>query len=323
MTVAASSPQTTAPRAGAPFEHATEPANERAAEPANERAAGPANERAAGARSAGEPVNEPRLDFAGLTPYDEYVKASTLHRLQQPRSADPGEMAFLVTTQVMELWFGLLVYEWHTACGALAEDRLDDALASLRRSVAELRALAASWTPVSSLTPAQFNAYRSALGEASGFQSAAYREMEFLLGEKSASLLQPHADAPHAYAQLEQALHAPSLYDTVLDFLHRRGFDVPREVLDRDLSQRYEPHPGVEAVWVRIYTTGDEPLVQLGEVLTDIAELFGRWRTDHLMATRRAMGAKRGTGGSSGVAWLEKRAARLVFPELWTARGHV
>jgi tryptophan 2,3-dioxygenase len=268
-------------------------------------------------------TSQPRLEFAGETPYDQYVKASTLHRLQQPLSSDPGELAFLVTTQVMELWFGLLVHEWRTACHALDEDRVTDAIAALRRSTTELTALNASWAPVGSLTPAQFNAYRSALGEASGFQSVTYREMEFLLGEKSASLLQPHSASPLAYARLEAALHAPSLYDTVLDFLRRSGYAVPDAVLDRDLAQRYQPHPGVEAVWVEIYASAPGPLVDLGEVLTDVAELFVRWRTDHLIATRRAMGAKPGTGGSSGVAWLEKRAARLVFPELWTARSHV
>ena len=35
------------------------------------------------------------------------------------------------------------------------------------------------------------------------------------------------------------------------------------------------------------------------------------------------MGAKTGTGGSAGVAWLEKRATKNVFPELWTARSYV
>lgn len=35
------------------------------------------------------------------------------------------------------------------------------------------------------------------------------------------------------------------------------------------------------------------------------------------------MGSKTGTGGSAGVAWLEKRATKNVFPELWTARSHV
>ena len=58
-------------------------------------------------------------------------------------------------------------------------------------------------------------------------------------------------------------------------------------------------------------------------LLTDVAELVWRWRNDHLVATRRAMGSKPGTGGSAGVAWLEKRATKNVFPELWTARSHV
>jgi len=264
------------------------------------------------------------------TPYEDYVHASVLTHLQQPLSDDPGELAFLVTTQVMELWFTAIVREWEVAQQALRADRLADALAALRRSANEMEALNASWRPLARLTPAQFNAYRSALGEGSGFQSAMYRRMEFLLGEKSASMLVPHRGAPADHADLERALHAPSLYDDVLAFLARRGLPVPAEVLARDLTARYESHQGVREVWARVYA--DDPgqagdggggLLALGETLTDIAELVWRWRNDHLVATRRAMGAKPGTGGSAGLAWLEKRAARLVFPELWEARGDV
>ena len=269
-------------------------------------------------------MTEPKLEFAEPSPYDQYVHASVLTSLQQPWSDDPAEMAFLITTQVMELWFTLLVHEWRTARDALRQDRLGDALAALRRSLPQLHALNASWQPISSLTPGQFNSYRSALGEGSGFQSAMFRQLEFVLGDKSASLLQPHKAVPAVHDELEKALHEPSLYDEVLNFLHRRGFDVPREVLDRDVSQRYQENPGVEAVWAEIYRDPrHDELVTLGEALTDVAELVGRWRTDHLLATRRAMGAKPGTGGSAGVAWLEKRANKVVFPELWTARSHV
>jgi tryptophan 2,3-dioxygenase len=148
--------------------------------------------------------------------------------------------------------------------------------------------------------------------------------MEFLLGEKSASMLVPHRGAPRVHAELEKALHEPSLYDEVLRLLARSGHAVPKSVLDRDVSQRYESSPEVEAVWTALYA-GDEhdELARLGEALTDVAELVWRWRNDHLVATRRAMGAKTGTGGSAGVAWLEKRAQKNVFPELWTARSHV
>ncbi|MFJ9821560.1 tryptophan 2,3-dioxygenase family protein [Streptomyces sp. NPDC101151] len=266
----------------------------------------------------------PHLDFAGTTPYEDYVKADVLTHLQHTLSDDPGEMVFLVTTQVMELWFTVVVHEWETAAKALRSDDVPVAVAALKRSVRELEALNASWKPLGQLTPAQFNSYRSALGEGSGFQSAMYRRMEFLLGEKSASMLVPHRGAPRVHAELEKALHEPSLYDEVVRLLARRGHAIPGSVLNRDVAQRYETSDAVEAAWAEIYS-GDQnaELARLGEALSDVAELVWRWRNDHLVATRRAMGAKSGTGGSAGVAWLEKRARKNVFPELWTARSHV
>ncbi|MFI2634250.1 tryptophan 2,3-dioxygenase family protein [Streptomyces collinus] len=266
----------------------------------------------------------PHLDFHGTTPYEDYVKADVLTHLQHTLSDDPGEMVFLVTTQVMELWFTVIVHEWETAAGALRGDDIPTAIHALKRSVRELEALNHSWKPLAQLTPAQFNSYRSALGEGSGFQSAMYRRMEFLLGDKSASMLVPHRGAQRVHAELEKALHEPSLYDEVVRLLARRGHDIPEAVLRRDVSKRYEPSPEVEAAWTAVYS-GDESdeVARLGEALSDVAELVWRWRNDHLVATRRAMGAKTGTGGSAGVAWLEKRAQKNVFPELWTARSYV
>ncbi|MEV1006584.1 tryptophan 2,3-dioxygenase family protein [Streptomyces sp. NPDC049881] len=266
----------------------------------------------------------PTLDFgADATPYEDYVHAETLTHLQQTLTDDPGEPAFLITTQVMELWFTLLVHEWRTACGALRAGDMPTALAALDRSAHELRALNASWEPLARLTPRQFNAFRPALGDGSGFQSAMYRRVEFLLGEKSASLLVPHRGSPRVHAELTEALHEPSLYDEALAVLARHGLAIPPEVLERDRTARYEPHPAVEAAWQRVYAEETPPLLPLGEALTEVAELVWRWRNDHLAATRRAMGGKQGTGGSAGVAWLEKRARQPVFPELWTARGLV
>ncbi|ARP70978.1 tryptophan 2,3-dioxygenase [Streptomyces pluripotens] len=270
------------------------------------------------------PQPDPNLDFAGTTPYEDYVRADVLTHLQHTLSDDPGEMVFLVTTQVMELWFTVIVHEWETAAQALRSDDVPTAIDALKRSVRELEALNASWRPLGQLTPAQFNSYRSALGEGSGFQSAMYRRLEFLLGEKSASMLVPHRGAPRVHAELEKALHEPSLYDEVVRLLARRGHAIPESVVQRDVAQRHEPCDEVERAWAAVYSGDpDSELARLGEALTDVAELVWRWRNDHLVATRRAMGAKPGTGGSAGVAWLEKRARKNVFPELWTARSYV
>ena len=266
----------------------------------------------------------PKLDHQGTTPYESYVRSTVLSGLQKTLSDDPGEMAFLVTSQVMELWFTVIVYEWQIACSALREDNLQLVLEALRRSQYELESLNESWKPLAHLTPKQFNAYRSALGEGSGFQSAMYRHMEFLLGEKSASMLVPHRGSPEIHDKLERALAEPSLYDEVLNYLNLRGYAIPDEILNRDLTQRYVAQPAVEQAWLSVYSgPPDSGPLRLGEALAEVAELVWRWRNDHLAATRRAMGAKVGTGGSAGLAWLEKRAAVNVFPELWTARSHV
>jgi tryptophan 2,3-dioxygenase len=124
------------------------------------------------------------------------------------------------------------------------------------------------------------------------------------------------------HADLQRALAAPSLEDDVLAFLARRGLPVPAEVLDRDRTVTHEAHPAVTAVWASVYRDprpGNE-LFALGKALTDVAEEFTTWRQRHVTAVRRSMGAKPGTGGSAGLAWLERSAERPVFPDLWAAR---
>ncbi len=274
------------------------------------------------AQRAAANAGEPSLDFDRSTPYDDYVGTRTLHGLMRPITDHPAEKAFLVTTQVMELIFGLLRAEFETAQQQLRGDDLDGALASVHRCTCHVGTLNGAWESLQWLTPAEFNAFRDDLGEASGFQSYAYRHVEFLLGLKSETLIRPHHSVPDIYADLERALHAPSLYDDVLAFLGRHGVLVD---VERDFSAEYEPRPEVEAAWASIYAEPrrTDPLFLLAEELTDLADAFGTWRYRHVVAVRRSMGAKPGSGGSSGLAWLERSMAREVFPELWSARTMV
>lgn len=267
-------------------------------------------------------VSQPCLDFETSTPYDRYARIRELHSLQHPVSDDPAEMAFVVTTQVMELYFGLLRFEWEQAIGRLRLGDAAGATAAVRRSVHHLDALCASWSALRWMTPAQFNAFRPSLGAASGFQSAMYRQVEFLLGNKSRALTNPHRHAGRAYDELMGALAAPSLYDEVLALLHRRGHPVPADRLDRDFSEPYEPSDAVAQVWAAVYAD-DRPaneLRALAEALSDAAERWSDWRYAHVMAVRRCMGDKSGSGGSAGLAWLTRTLGEVVFPELWSAR---
>jgi tryptophan 2,3-dioxygenase len=264
----------------------------------------------------------PTLEFTERVPYDTYVHASTLHTLQQPLSGDPGEMSFLMVSQIMELYFGLTCHELREAQRLLRADRVWDALAPLRRTALHLEGLNAAWKSLRWMTPADFNRFRDLLGEGSGFQSAKYRELEFLLGLRDPALIRPFRRQTEVYAQLRAALDAPSVWDDVIALLGRHGFDLPSDLLDRDVTVEHESHPLVESAWVRIYADAgsDNHLRLLGEALTTVAEEFGDWRYQHLKAVQRAMGAKVGSGGSAGLTWLRRSMERVVFPELWSAR---
>jgi tryptophan 2,3-dioxygenase len=248
---------------------------------------------------------EPKLDFGAepTTPYAAYAGIDALHSLQHPRSKEPSERAFIVATQVMELLFAQLRVEWTSAPHALRADDLDAASAALRRGLGVQEVLVGSWELLATMTPVEFSAFRPYLGEASGFQSFSYLHLEFLLGNKSERLLALYAGHPRVHAELAETLHAPTLYEDAAAVLARRGVEGP------------EP-------WATVY--GDpvyRDLMQLGELLLDVAERVTRWRQRHLSSVKRTMGAKPGTGGSSGLSWLRKAAEQDVFPELWSVRN--
>ncbi|MFB7907568.1 tryptophan 2,3-dioxygenase [Kitasatospora sp. NPDC056076] len=271
-------------------------------------------------------VETPSLSFGGDgrpgrgTPYAQYVRLEELHSLQHPRSKEPAELSFIVTTQVMELLFDLLRHEWTIARQALREDDPTAARAALRRGTHVQDVLVESWDLLATMTPQEFNSFRALFGEASGFQSSAFLHLEFLLGNKNAALLNMYEGMPQTRAELAEVLRSPGLYDEVLGLLARRGLAVPAAVPE----QRYRPSEEVAAAWRRVYTEPEYADLQpLAETLLDVAERVTRWRQRHLSSVKRTMGAKPGSGGSSGLTWLRKAAEQDVFPELWTIRDEL
>ena len=162
-----------------------------------------------------------------------------------------------------------------------------------------------------------------ALGSSSGFQSAQYRALEFLLGNKHAEMVDVFRHDPDAQAMLRELLHAPSLYDEFLRHLARRGLPVPRECVERDWTQPYERHPGLVPVLRTIYADPRHwwDAYDMCEKLVDIEESFQLWRFRHLKTVERIIGHKPGTGGSSGVAFLTRALDVRFFPELIDVRG--
>jgi tryptophan 2,3-dioxygenase len=261
-------------------------------------------------------------EFAAAMSYGDYLGLDQLLSCQRPRSANHDELLFIIIHQATELWLKLMIHELEAACACLKRDELKAAFKMLAR-VSRIQAqLNQSWDVLSTLTPSDYSTFRDALGQSSGFQSYQYRMIEFLLGNKNRAQLTPHRHRPDLHDRLEAALHAPSLYDEAIRLLARRGFALDGAELNRDVSGPRLPNDSVRAAWLAVYrdTATNWELYELAEELVDVEDWFRQWRFRHVTTVERIIGAKRGTGGTSGVGYLREALGVRLFPELWEVR---
>jgi len=281
--------------------------------------------RPAAAMSRGERVVQEegaRLDFSEEMSYGDYLHLDAILNAQHPRSPDHNEMLFIVQHQTSELWMKLMLHELRAAIEGIAQDKLGSAFKMLARVSRIMEQLVHAWDVLSTMTPPEYSAIRPYLASSSGFQSYQYRCIEFAMGNKNAAMLKPHEHRADLLAQVEAALHAPSLYDESLRLLARRGIPVPRSHTERDWTLPYVESEAVRDAWLVVYRDPDAhwDLYQLGEELTDIEDAFRLWRFRHVTTVQRIIGFKTGTGGTSGVAYLRKMLDTVLFPEVWALR---
>jgi tryptophan 2,3-dioxygenase len=274
--------------------------------------------------SSPRPELEPgvKTELEGQLTYGRYLKLDELLSCQAPVSDSHDELLFIVIHQATELWLKLTVHELRAARAQLRADDLQPAFKMLAR-VSRIQAqLIQSWDVLSTLTPADYLAFRDRLGPASGFQSHQYRLLEYLLGNKQAGMLAVHRHTPEIHAELADELARPSLYDEALLLLARRGMAIDPAHLTRDWQQPYVADPSVRAAWRKVY---QEPqrhwdLYELAEDLVDLEDWLRQWRFRHVTTVERIIGHKTGTGGSSGVSYLKRALDVCSFPELWQVR---
>ncbi len=263
-----------------------------------------------------------RLDFAGAMSYGDYLHLDEVLGAQKPRSEDHNEMLFIVQHQASELWLKLAIHELTAARDHIAASHLQPAFKMLARVARIMAQLNQSWDVLSTLTPAEYSSFRDSLGSSSGFQSLQYRMVEFLLGNKSAVLMEPHRHREDLHRRLEELHRAPSIYDEAIRLLARRGFAIDPVCVERDWSSLHVFNESVCAAWVEVYrgTAAHWELYELAEKLVDLEDAFRQWRFRHATTVERIIGMKRGTGGTSGVGYLRRVLDVVLFPELWRAR---
>lgn len=268
----------------------------------------------------------PMTEHDGQTnPYIDYQSIDLLLSLQHPRSEGYDEMCFFVMGQVKELLFRGLHFELFNARAQLNEGHVTDALVILARAGAYVDHIADTWNILSTITTEGFNEFRDHLSTASGQLSFMYRHVEFILGNKSVRLASAHKNVPHVWPAIEEALNAPSLYDTAIGVLHGAGHKVDDAALKRDWSEKYQSNQSVRGAWLEVYQnpTSDNPLYQLAEALIAIDEKMSLYRWRHFTSVHKIIGYKPGTGGSAGVGWLRQVTEHRFFPELWELRDQL
>ncbi|MGY6553255.1 MAG: tryptophan 2,3-dioxygenase [Wenzhouxiangella sp.] len=259
-----------------------------------------------------------RLDYRGYLGLDRILSA------QQPLSSPEhhDELLFIIQHQTSELWFKLIIHELRAAMRFLADDNPGPCLKILARVKQVQQQLFSQWSVLETLTPSEYVQFRDCLGDASGFQSFQYRLVEFLLGNKNAAVLPLFDHEPAARAELQAALEQPALYDEFLRFLKRAGHAVPDHLVERDWRRAHRREAELVPVFVAIYREPQRhwTAYALCERLVDVEESFQLWRFRHLKTVERIIGFKRGTGGSSGVNFLEQALKLTFFPELMDVR---
>ncbi|MGE0545026.1 MAG: tryptophan 2,3-dioxygenase [Dehalococcoidia bacterium] len=252
--------------------------------------------------------------------YATYLHLDQLLGLQDPKSEpeEHDELLFIVIHQVYELWFTLLLHELEKVKTDFSAGDVFGAVHTWKRLRTILKTLVGQLDILETMTPMSFTAFRDRLETSSGFQSAQFREIEFVLGYKRPDLI-AHQPDPHARAMLQRRLDERSVVDHFYDLLERAGVAIPPALRDRDPSLPTAPDAKVQAGLLRLYRTRGDCTV-LFEVMTDFDEGLQEWRYRHIKLVERTIGSKRGTGGSLGVEFLKRSLFKPVFPDLWAIR---
>jgi tryptophan 2,3-dioxygenase len=284
--------------------------------------------------------------------YSEYLRLEELLKLQtgvegETRNISNDELHFILVHQNFELWFKLVINELTCTRNILSSDyveetKLPQAVHHMERVIETFKLMSQQWRVMETLEPQDFLNFRDELGTASGFESFQMREMESLMGPKwiDGKLI----------GKLETS---NSLYDVTCDWLERTPIqgsvygstsdekNVDDFIADYLLAhKKLYPDTNKDAVnffeeesslrrrragLVFIESYRELPLLawprKLISTLIELEQSMILWRTSHARMVERMIGRRIGTGGSSGVDYLDMTTKYRVFVDLWAVRS--
>ena len=263
-----------------------------------------------------------KQSFARDMSYVDYLALDPILGAQHRLSDAHDEMLFIIQHQTSELWMRLALFELDAARTALGQGQFPATFKMLTRVARIYDQLNSAWDVLRTMTPSEYTRFRDALGASSGFQSYQYRLIEFVLGNRNRAMMKVHEHRPDLHAMLTQELSRKSLYHVALDAL-ADGLGTRFAPEAYRLDAPHQAQEDVMQAWMQVYRDPEAhwSLYELAEKLVDLEDYFRRWRFNHVTTVERIIGLKRGTGGTSGVAYLRRMLEVELFPELWHMRG--
>ena len=284
--------------------------------------------------------------------YSEYLRLEELLKLQtgvegETRNISNDELHFILVHQNFELWFKLVINELTCTRNILSSDyveetKLPQAVHHMERVIETFKLMSQQWRVMETLEPQDFLNFRDELGTASGFESFQMREMESLMGSKwiDGKLIGKPETSNSLYDVtcdwLERTPIQGSVYgstndeknvdDFIADYLlaHKKLYpDTNKEAViffEEESSLRRR-----RAGLVFIESYRELPLLawprKLISTLIELEQSMILWRTSHARMVERMIGRRIGTGGSSGVDYLDMTTKYRVFVDLWAVRS--
>jgi tryptophan 2,3-dioxygenase len=259
--------------------------------------------------------------------YNDYLKVPSLLGLQQTLSSPThhDEMLFIIIHQAYELWFKLILHEMESAIEFMQEGAILRAHHLMSRIGQIMKLLVQQIHILETMTPADFLAFRDHLRPASGFQSAQFREVEFLAGMKDEKYLEYFKNRPEMLERLKARIAGPDVRGSYYALLRRLGYAIPAQAEILEDANSMNAREMIIHGIIPIYQRSSEqlPLYLLTESLVEFDEYLALWREHHVRVVERVIGSRPGTGGSEGVPYLRTTTAKKCFPLLWEVRTHL
>jgi tryptophan 2,3-dioxygenase len=253
--------------------------------------------------------------------YTSYLALDEILGAQRPTSDEHDEILFIVVHQVYELWFKQLIHELRYLQRMLEDGNDARAFSTFKRVLTILKLVVQQLDVIETMTPVQFLSFRERLESSSGFQSGQFRELEAILGRRDRGVLTAYHQGSVDYEKVEAAMQRPSVYDSFLRYLADKGYPVPADALERDVTQPVTESKGVQAALLQAYRDDAVP-AQVAERLVDFDEGFMEWRYHHVKMVERTIGTRLGTGGY-GAEYLRSTLHKPFFPDLWAVRSEL